>query len=185
MPRYLSSMNANNEIIDGLDRYHREVITVFFSFFTLKEIVELSKLSRQFYYITGLKDTIRTHSHVSRTIDAEAIIRPPVKTSNEIENFNIFDREVAADQLISCQNAPDAMLIRPLEKNTNFNFIADEYDRVRRMSQKHQRSNSHRKNNKILATPYWSICSSGNKSVSLDQIIVNEMSAGTSLLTTH
>mmetsp|Transcript_6785 Transcript_6785/g.5932 ORF Transcript_6785/g.5932 Transcript_6785/m.5932 type:complete len:92 (-) Transcript_6785:678-953(-) len=39
-------------------KYRRDIITTLFSFFELKEIIKLSKVSRRMYYITGLKEVL-------------------------------------------------------------------------------------------------------------------------------
>ena len=71
----------------GNPRYRRRIIQTLFSFFTLKEIAEFSKVSRRLYYITGIKEAVQNDFRQNNNNEYETIIKIPDENLNNTVFF--------------------------------------------------------------------------------------------------
>lgn len=98
--------------------YRRKIISTLFSFFTLKEIAELTKVSRRFYRITGLKEVLDRFKNPSRLNDGEEIIK--CWNVEEINNTFFFEGKLAHQAFLENKNANES------DKHS-YDIIADQY----------------------------------------------------------
>ena len=109
---FIFQPNLYNIMIDYPSyRYKRTIIKTFFSYFTLEEVANLSRLSRRFYYITGLQEVLENYVRSNKSEDK--VIN--CATDQKINNTSYF-----------CKN--DSEEASP-ENNyfTAYDIIADEF----------------------------------------------------------
>ncbi|CAI2368386.1 unnamed protein product [Moneuplotes crassus] len=184
-PKFYNILLANG----GRLRYRRTIIQVLFSYLSFKDISTISRVSRRLYYITGLKEVLIHFTHVENpegnimiSADHTDINNTVVieRTTNENDPNGSFD--IIVDQyarpILSCGSN---IFPKQEEKLKAIQELTPSSSREHSVPRQSFGSNSksdlmqkYIKEGCNIMTPYWSVKSSSNKDLSIDQILLGD-----------